>query len=102
MGGRVIWKPMALKQMRSIERYLKEEFGRITLYKFLDDLDEVLERLKKHPETGRPTVVRGVRRIRVYKKTSLFYRIQQDNIVVHRVSDNREDPKKNPYLRKKK
>jgi plasmid stabilization system protein ParE len=96
MGGRVIWKPKALKQMRGIERYLKEEFGKTILYKFLDDLDEVLERLKKYPETGHLTIVRGVRRIKVYKKTSLFYRVQQDNIVVHRVSDDREDPKKNP------
>lgn len=88
--------------MRGIERYLKEEFGKTLLYKFLDDLDEVLERLKKNPETGRPTLVKGVLRVRVYKKTSLFYRIQQDNVVIHRVSDDREDPKNNPYLRKKK
>ena len=101
MGGGVIWKPKALRQFKEIQQYIKVTFGKATLDKFLDDLFEVTERLRENQEIERPTAVRGVGRAKVYKKTNLFYRIQKGNVVIHRVSDQRQDPQKNPYLRKR-
>ena len=91
MGASIIWKPQALRQLREIQRDIRDEFGKTTLDKFLDDLFNVTLRLEEQPDFGRQTLVKGVRRIKVYKKTSLFYRIQKGNVVIHRAADVRQN-----------
>jgi addiction module RelE/StbE family toxin len=98
MGGRIIWKPKALNELREIQIYIKQEFGKNVLDKFLNDLFEKTLKLEAQPFAGRQTIVKNVRRMKIYKKTTLFYKIQKDDIVILKISDVRENPDKNPYL----
>lgn len=98
MAKTVVWKPTANQQILDIEAYLLENFSPQTVDKFLDKLYQKLEMLERFPESGQRTKFKTIRRLRVNRIISLFYRIQGSYIVVHFVWNSRQNPKKNPYL----
>ncbi|MBK9015864.1 MAG: type II toxin-antitoxin system RelE/ParE family toxin [Saprospiraceae bacterium] len=87
----------ANQQILEIEAYLLENFSRREVDKFLDKLYQKLEMLEKFPESGQRTRFKTIRRLRINRLTSLFYRIQGSYIVIHFVWNNRQDPSKNPF-----
>lgn len=98
MAKTVVWKRAANLQILEIEAYLLENFSEKTVDRFLDKLYEKLDGLSVFPESGQRTRFKTIRRLRLNKYVSLFYRIQGQFIVVLFVWDNRMDPDKNPYL----
>lgn len=101
MVKRITWKPKPLQQIREIERYFKIELGTVQAFdKFLDTLYEKLDRIKKYPESGRPTGYKTVRYCFVDEHRSVFYRITKDKIIILLIWDARQHPDKNPYRKK--
>ncbi len=98
MAKTVVWKQKANQQILEIEAYLLENFSGREVDKFLDKLYQKLEMLEKFPESGQRTRFKTIRRLRINRLTSPFYRIQGSRIVVHFVWNNRQEPGKNPYL----
>ena len=98
MAKTVVWKPKANQQILEIETYLLENFSAQAVDKFLDKLYQKLEILERFPESGQRTRLATIRRLRINRLISLFYRIQGNYIVIHFVWNNRQDPKKNPYF----
>ena len=98
MAKTIIWKRKANLQILQTLSYLAENFSKKTVDNFLNKLEEKLESLSKFPERGQRTRFKTIRRLRINRYTSVFYRIQGSHIVIHFVWDNRQDPKKNPYL----
>lgn len=98
MAKTIVWKRKANLQILQLEAYLFENFSQKAVDKFLDQMFQKLESLSKFPERGQQTRFKTIRRLRINRYTSLFYRIQGTYIVIHFVWDNRQDPKKNPYL----
>ena len=97
MAKTVVWKRQANQQILEIEAYLLENFSAQTVDKFLDKLYQKLEMLERFPESGQRTRLATIRRLRINRLISLFYRIQGNYIVIHFVWNNRQDPEKNPY-----
>ncbi|MCF8246475.1 MAG: type II toxin-antitoxin system RelE/ParE family toxin [Saprospiraceae bacterium] len=98
MAKTVVWKRIANQQILEIEAYLLENFSAQAVDKFLGKLYQKLEMLERFPESGQRTRLTTIRRLRINRLISLFYRIQGDYIVIHFVWNNRQDPAKNPYL----
>lgn len=98
MAKTVVWKPRANQQILEIEAYLFEKFSQREVDRFLEKLYQKVEFLEKFPEGGQRTRLKTIRRFRINRYTSLFYRIQGDFIVIHFVWDNRQDPQRNPLL----
>jgi plasmid stabilization system protein ParE len=98
MAKTVAWKPRANQQILEIEAYLFEKFSQREVDRFLEKLYQRLEFLEKFPESGQRTRLKTIRRLRINRYTSLFYRIQGDYIVIHFVWDNRQDSHRNPLL----
>ena len=98
MGERVIiWKDQPLERLRQIANYLIEEFSASSADKFLDKVAAKVDRIAAYPESGHLTRFKTVRRVRVDKYHSLYYRPQGRKIFVLYLWDGRQDPKKNPY-----
>lgn len=98
MAKAIVWKPIANQQILEIEAYLISNFSDRVANKFIDALYHKLDRLQHFPESGQPTRFKTIRRSRINKFTSLFYKNQGNFIVVHFIWDSRQDPQKNPYL----
>lgn len=98
MAKTVVWKRKANLQILEIESHLLTHFSEQEVIKFLKLLYKKLDRLQRFPEMGQRTRFKTIRRLRVNSFTSLFYKIQNDYIVIHFVWNSRQNPSKNPYL----
>ncbi|MCB0572317.1 MAG: type II toxin-antitoxin system RelE/ParE family toxin [Phaeodactylibacter sp.] len=75
MEKAIIWKRRASQQILEIEGYLLENFSPNEVYRFLDKLYRKLEMLQKYPEIGQRTRFKSIRRLRIGRRVSLFYRV---------------------------
>ena len=98
MAKIIVWKRQANLQIIEIETYLIDNFSIKIANKFFDVLYKKLERLQRFPESGQATKFKTIRRVRINRLISVFYKIQGTYIVIHYVWNNRQDPDKNPYL----
>ena len=102
MGKRISWQPKPVSQMRALELYFQQELGATQAFEhFLEKLDAKLTRISSFPESGHLTGRTNVRYVRVDKQRNIFYRIRRDHLQILLLWDVRQDPVKNPYLRKK-
>jgi plasmid stabilization system protein ParE len=101
MGGGciIVWKNRPIQQARQISNYLTDEYSAEVADKFLDKIALKIDRISDYPETGHPTRFKAVRRVRIDKYHSLYYRIQKKKIIILYLWDGRQDPKKNLYGR---
>jgi plasmid stabilization system protein ParE len=97
MAKVIVWKPKANQQILDIEEYLIANFSIQVANKFIDTLYRKLHRLQLFPESGQPTRFKTIRRLRLNKYISLFYKIHGNFIVVCLVWDSRRNPEDNPY-----
>ncbi len=98
MAKTIVWKRQANLQILEIEAYLLSNFSQRAVEKFLQALYQKLDRLARFPEMGQRTRFKTIRRLRINRFISLFYKIQGNYIVIHFVWNNRQDPTQNPYL----
>jgi len=98
MGKRITWQPKPIRQMRTLERYFKDELGTIQAYDiFLEKLEKKIIRVSNYPESGHYTGRKNIRYIRIDDHRSIFYRIRPDRLQIILLWDSRLEPKKNPY-----
>ena len=98
MGERlIIWKEQPLEYIRQIANYLIEEFSASAADKFLDKVSNKVDRIAAYPESGQITRFKNVRRLKVDKYHSIYYRSQGNKIFIIFMWDGRQNPQKNPY-----
>ena len=97
MGKRVIWKKRPLRQVRAIENYLRIEFGGKSVDDFLAKMERKMEQLCKYPDSGHLTRFKTVRRVRIGKHNSFYYRVSGSKLIILFIWDGRMEPEKNPY-----
>ncbi len=86
------YEPPFTRDLEAIDDYLGRLSPRAAIY-FLDEVDEVIDRLRRHPNCGPPDedVGPGVRRIRVGSAHLIFYRNRHDTIVLLRLLHGAQD-----------
>ncbi len=81
--------------MKNIFDYLELKFSEKDIKKFAKKLDKQLEILKRTPETFMfSNDSKQVRRTIVAKLTSIYYRIEENEVKIISIFDNRQNPEK--------
>ena len=60
---KVVWMPLANKQLRKIARYVRKEFGSNVRDKFLQDVQEINNIIGVNPNVGNPELFALPRRL---------------------------------------
>lgn len=94
MARRVIWVLQAQKDRKEILAYWKDRNKSVAYSKKLDKLfREALQLIAKYPFIGKPTNKKNIR-IKIVRNYFLIYEITAKEIVVLRIWDSRQNPKK--------
>ena len=92
---RLIWSFRAVENLKSILKYLEENWTEKDIKNFTFRLNKYLTLIENKPNSF-PAAKRklNIRRAVVTKHNSLYYKIEQDTIQLIALFDNRQDPKK--------
>ena len=98
MVRKVIWNRRAVIKFNEIVEYLETEVSEQAAIKFVQKLDNLIEKLNKHPEIGRRTKnKKTVRQYRIDKYNKLYYRKYGKKLLIIYIFDERQNPNSNPY-----
>ena len=98
MVRQVVWNKRAVIKFDEIVEYLEEEVSQKAAIKFVQRLDDLIEKLNKHPEIGRRTRnKKTVRQYRIDKNRKLYYRKYGKKLLIVFIFDERQNPNSNPY-----
>ena len=98
MAKTVTWKPKATLQYRELITYLNVKFSETTAQKFIEKVTSKMTQLEQYPESGHPTRFAAIRRVKIGKYNSFYYRISGAKIIILFIWDARIDPGKNPFI----
>ncbi len=99
MAKTISWKPKAAQQYREIIRYLKEEFSEAVAARFVRNVTEKTGLLAHYPESGHTMRFKTVRRKKIGRYHSFYYRVAGAKVIILFIWDGRMDPERNPYRR---
>jgi plasmid stabilization system protein ParE len=94
----IIWNRRASNSFNSIIQYLQNEWGDRVTRNFVVRTYEIIDLLAANPEMG--VVEHFEKQIRgfvITKHNTLFYRIEDNKLILLNFFDNRQDPKKKSY-----
>jgi len=98
MEKTLIFSTDALEQIRAVWRYIDENLSSQAADDLLERIDNKVEWIMKHPETGHLSEISAqVRYVLVDKYRRMYYEIGEETITVLALFDTRQDPKKRPY-----
>lgn len=98
MEVKIEWTEPALQDLKTIVDYIESEWSQAIADKFVDELLERVKTLSVQPYMG---MVSGkmptVRSIKVSKHNRLYYRVENESLVLLNIFDLRQHPDKNIY-----
>ncbi|MCU4176927.1 type II toxin-antitoxin system RelE/ParE family toxin [Carboxylicivirga sp. N1Y90] len=90
---KLIWTDEALNGLKEIFNYFERRFAKKDTQEFARKLDERLELLKTSPKTFAFTnKSKNIRRTVIARLTSVYYRIEGNEVQIISVFDNRQNP----------
>jgi plasmid stabilization system protein ParE len=91
----IVWSDEAVLGLSEIIGYIESRFSEKDVKKFVKILDDHLEAIKNNPKIFPVTSKsRYIRRASVAKLTSIFYKVDGENIYLVSISDNRKNPER--------
>ena len=94
----IIWNRRASDNFNAIIEYLQGEWGERVTRNFVTRTYQILELLATNPEMGSVEhFEKQIRGIVITKHNTLFYRIEEEKLILLNFFDNRQDPKKKAY-----
>lgn len=89
----VYLSPVAELKLELLVEYLNTEWGESTKTKFLKELKNSISKIENFPEScPKSELYNGLHKCVVSKLTSFYYRIQNQEIEILTISDNRQNP----------
>ena len=99
MALKIRWSTRADIKLDQLIIYLESEWGDSVVKAFMRKLYDFLEILSEFPEIGSLQYPeKGIRGFALTKQVSIFYRIDNNEIVLLDFFDNRSNPKKKDAL----
>ena len=98
MAKTIVWNRRASNSFESIIEYLQQEWGNKVTKNFVNRTYKVVEFLAEQPELG--SVENHEKQIRgfvITKHNTLFYRIEDQRIVLLNFFNNRQHPRKKAF-----
>lgn len=98
MALTLYWSTRADKKFDEIIEYLLQEWGETVTKAFVKKVYDFLDILIEFPEIGSiEHVERNIRGFVIVKQLTVFYKIENDKIVLLNFFDNRQNPKRKKY-----
>ncbi|WP_462218812.1 type II toxin-antitoxin system RelE/ParE family toxin [Ferruginibacter sp.] len=99
MGLQIVAKKRFLNSFKKITAYLKSEFGKTAAEDFNKIVLNKLDLIVAQPNIGIVTAVKNTKSVIVGKghQNKIYYRIENNKLVIINLIDIRKDPKKNPF-----
>jgi len=98
MARKVIWNKKATRNFNEIISYLEEHASEIAIAKFAQNVDNLIEKLIKHPDIGRKaTKTKTIRHYKIDKYRRMYYRKHGKKLTIVFIFDDRRNPDNNPY-----
>lgn len=92
---KLIWSDEALFNLKEIINYLENRWTQREIKKFSQLLDRQLKLIEDNPYLfAESQNSNGLRKSVLSKQTTIYYRIQDNEIQIMTLFDNRQDPKK--------
>lgn len=86
--------PVAEFKLIKILDYIEAEFGKNSKSKFLNKFTKAVQDIELSPKSCPETELEGIFKNVVSKQTSFYYRIQNLDIEIITLTDNRQNPEK--------
>jgi plasmid stabilization system protein ParE len=91
----IVWSKRASLKFDQIVSYLIETWGEKSAKQFIGKVFAFIEILSEFPEIGSvENKEKNIRGFTIVKQVNLYYRIQNDKIILILFFDNRQNPKK--------
>lgn len=98
MALSIVWLKRAEAKFDGILMYLQAEWGTAVTSAFVRKVYNFLDILVEYPEVGTlENPKKGIRGFVITKHTTIFYKIQNDKIIILNFFDNRQHPKNKKY-----
>lgn len=98
MALKIFWSKRADKKFDKILEYLDEEWDEKVTRNFVRKVYSFLEILSEYPEIGTiENKEKGIRGFTIIKEIDLFYKINEERIVLLDFFDNRQNPEKKKF-----
>ena len=98
MAKTIIWNRRASNNFNSIIEYLQKEWGDRVTKSFVTRTYQIIEFLALHPEMGFvENTEKQIRGFVITKHNTLYYRIEDQKIVLLNFFDNRQHPNKKTF-----
>ena len=95
MALKIVWSKRANLKFDQIISYLIDKWGEKSAKQFIGRVFDFLEILPEFPEIGSvENKEKNIRGFTIVKQVNLYYRIQNDKIILILFFDNRQNPKK--------
>jgi len=95
MALKISWTKRASKNFDIILEYLEVEWGDQVAGRFIKDVYDFMELLAEFPEVGSiENREKNIRGFTLFKQVNIFYRINNDQIIILGLFDNRQNPTK--------
>jgi plasmid stabilization system protein ParE len=89
---RVVWSADAVNDYHQNIEYLLEEWPVMSAANFIEEVDAVIELIKKWPEIYPESDYKGIRRAVVRKQITLFYKLDNTTIYLVRFWNTFQNP----------
>ena len=98
MALEIIWSKRADKKFDKILDYLILEFGERVTGLFVKKIYDFLDLLSEFPEIGAlENKEKNIRGFTIIKQVNIFYRVENDKIIILTFFNNRQNPKKKRF-----
>jgi plasmid stabilization system protein ParE len=103
MGYQIIAKKRFLNNFKKVTAYLNLEWNKTVAEEFNKIVKDRLDFIAEHPTTGAVTAIKNTRSVIVGKghQNKIYYRIENNKIVILNMFDTRRNPKNNPFNKPK-
>lgn len=98
MVQQIKWNPEAEDSLEATIVYLQDNYSTLVAERFLEEVYKTIDKLVKHPESGRRSAIdESVMIAKIDKYRIMYYDFNGVAITIHDFFDMRQDPKKRKY-----
>ncbi|MDO9595282.1 MAG: type II toxin-antitoxin system RelE/ParE family toxin [Lutibacter sp.] len=88
----IIWSDKAVEDVLENIVYLEKHWTKKEVDSFSDKIDTVLDKLSKGNLTFKPSGYKNIYEVPIIKQITLYYQIQENDIILVRFWNNYRDP----------
>jgi plasmid stabilization system protein ParE len=88
----IIWSDLAIDDFSENINYLENQWSEREVIRFNKKVQEVLDKLSKGNIEFKPTEYKNVFQVVILKQITLFYRVDENNLILLRFWNNYQNP----------